>query len=115
VATGALRAEVLAILTTAGVLPFFHAIVAADDVPETKPDPEPYLAAAARMGLMPSECAAIEDSRWGLASARAAGMRTIGITTTTPRDLLAGADLIVEILDEITADVVASLAGGRTA
>ena len=115
VATGALRAEVMEILTTAGVLHLFAGIVTADDVSETKPAPEPYLAAAKRMNVPPSACAAIEDSRWGLASARAAGMRTIGITTTSSRSALADADLIVEHLDEITADVIASLANPRSA
>ena len=115
VATGSLRAEVVEILTTAGVLDLFAGIVAADDVTETKPAPEPYLTAAARMRVPPSDCAAIEDSRWGLASARAAGMRTIGITTTSSRAALADADLIVEGLDEVTADVIASLADRRSA
>ena len=111
VATGSLRAEVHEILGNAGVLHLFAAVVAADDVSATKPDPEPYLAAAKRLGLPPGDCAAIEDSRWGLAAARAAGMRTIGLTTTSPRALLTDAGLIVDTLDEITVDVVASLAG----
>jgi HAD superfamily hydrolase (TIGR01509 family) len=115
IATGALRAEVLEILGTAGVLACFAAVVAADDVSASKPDPEPYLAAAAKLGLRPADCAAIEDSRWGVASARDAGMRTIGITTTSPRALLVDADLVVERVDEITVDVIASLATARSA
>jgi HAD superfamily hydrolase (TIGR01509 family) len=115
IATGAFRAEVLEILGNASVLPFFTAIVAADDVSATKPEPEPYFAAAAKLDVSPADCVAIEDSRWGLASARAAGMRTIAITTTSARALLADADLIVDRLDAITVDVVAALAGTASA
>lgn len=49
-----------------------------DDVRRGKPDPEPYLAACRRFGLAPQEVAAVEDSRAGAISARAAGLYVIG-------------------------------------
>lgn len=53
---------------------FFDFVVTSDDIPETKPRPEPYLAALARAGCAPGETVAIEDSERGLAAARAAGV-----------------------------------------
>jgi HAD superfamily hydrolase (TIGR01509 family) len=57
----------------------FQAVVAGDDVSRGKPHPEPYLAAAALLGLPPGECVAIEDSPSGVASAVAAGMRVLAV------------------------------------
>lgn len=53
---------------------FFDFVVTSDDVPQTKPRPEPYLAALARAGCAPHEAVAVEDSERGLAAARAAGI-----------------------------------------
>ncbi len=109
IASGALHEEIEAILGAAGLLDAFPVIVAADDVSETKPSPEPYLTAAGRLGHDPSTCVAVEDSVPGLAAARAAGMRTIGITTTSPRALLTGADRVIDGLDELSPALVAAL------
>ncbi|HXX67833.1 MAG TPA: HAD family phosphatase [Polyangiaceae bacterium] len=66
----------------------FDVVVGEAEVTRAKPDPEIYLTAAARLGLRPAECIAFEDSLVGVASARAAGMRVVGVTTThTPEDL----------------------------
>jgi beta-phosphoglucomutase-like phosphatase (HAD superfamily) len=65
----------------AAAVPFdaFSLIVAGDEVAEPKPHPEPYLLAAARLGVDPAGCVAIEDSPPGLASAVAAGTRAVGV------------------------------------
>ncbi|MEA3201667.1 MAG: beta-phosphoglucomutase [Thermoplasmata archaeon] len=75
----------------------FDVIVTADDVARTKPDPEPYLAALAKLGLRADECIVVENAPLGVKSGRAAGLRVIGVTTTNPADVLrkAGADRIV--------------------
>ncbi len=57
----------------------FAAVVTGDEVTRGKPDPEPYLTAAARLGLAPADCLAIEDSRPGTASARAAGVPVLAV------------------------------------
>ncbi|SEP08317.1 HAD-IA family hydrolase [Actinacidiphila rubida] len=57
-------------------------LVTADDITRGKPDPEPFLVAAARLGIAPADCLVIEDAPAGLRSARAAGMRSIAVTTT---------------------------------
>jgi mannitol-1-/sugar-/sorbitol-6-phosphatase len=57
-------------------------LVTADDVRRGKPDPEPYLLGAQRVGVDPARCLVVEDAPAGLAAARAAGMPAIGVTTT---------------------------------
>jgi len=68
-------------------------IFSADDVVEGKPAPDLFLHAAARMGVAPSRCAVVEDSRFGVQAARAAGMRSYGYAGgLTPAEWLAGED-----------------------
>jgi sugar-phosphatase len=72
-------------------------VVTADDVRRGKPDPEPYLTAAARLRVPPSDCIVLEDAIAGVAGGAAAGMTVVGVTTTTNADALreAGASLVV--------------------
>ena len=109
VASGALRADIDLMLRGAGIDEHFRFIVAAGDTDRTKPAPDPYLRAAELHGVPPGACVAIEDSHWGLESARAAGLRTIAITHTYPRDTLIAADVVVDSLNELTADFLARL------
>ena len=110
VASGALRADIDLILRGARVGELFAFIVAAGDTERTKPAPDPYLRAAQLHRVPPSACVAIEDSRWGLESARAAGMRTIAVTHTYPRaELLNAADVVVDSLAELTREFIARL------
>ena len=68
------------------------------------------LSAASGLRLVPADCVAVEDSHWGLESARAAGMRTIAITHTYPRESLTGsADAVVSSLAELTREFIARL------
>ena len=66
--------EIELMLRGGGLLDAFRFIVAAGDTERTKPAPDPYLRAAELHGVAPAACVAIEDSHWGLQSARAAGM-----------------------------------------
>jgi len=111
IASGALRHEIAAILERGGLLDAFPVIIGADDVSDTKPSPVPYLEAAARLGVPPAECLAVEDSHVGLDAARAAGMRTVALPTTSPRRRLAGADCILDGLRALTPDIVDHLDG----
>jgi beta-phosphoglucomutase-like phosphatase (HAD superfamily) len=107
IASGALGPEIRRILDRARLTPLFAAIVSAEDTPASKPSPDPYLRAlellSAQTGtpIPAPSCVAVEDSRWGLASARAAGLRTVGITHTYPAAELTGADLVIESLDHL--------------
>ena len=109
IASGSLRAEIQQILASGSFGDAFRVIVGADNVTGGKPGPEPYLKAAELLGIDPATAVAIEDSRWGLESARAAGMRTIGITTSYPESALSMADLVVASLDEISVAVIERL------
>ena len=109
IASGALRADIEVMLAGARAGGTFRFIVAAGDVDAGKPAPDPYLKAAELHGVPPESCVAIEDSHWGLQSAKAAGMRTIAVTHTYARSSLAQADRVVDSLDEITLQLVDSL------
>lgn len=80
-----------------------------EEVGKGKPAPDVYLAVAARLGVIPGRCAAIEDSTNGLRSARAAGMRVIAVPTSTyPPDPeeLGHADVVLDGLAALTEEVV---------
>jgi sugar-phosphatase len=81
VVTSGTRQVASARLAAAG-LPEPPVLITAEDVPAGKPDPAPYRLAATRLGLDPADCLAIEDAPAGLASARAAGCRTLALLTT---------------------------------
>jgi len=109
VASGALRAEIVAVLRRARLDGHFRFIVSAEDTVRSKPAPDPYLRAALLHGLPPASCVAIEDSRWGLESARYAGFLTVGVTHTYPREELHGADVVIATLAEFTSELTAKL------
>jgi mannitol-1-/sugar-/sorbitol-6-phosphatase len=77
-----------------GGLPAPRVLVTADRVRAGKPDPEGYRLAATELGVDPATAVVFEDAPAGIAAAKAAGARVIGITTTHPREELleAGAD-----------------------
>ncbi len=77
IVSGSHRTNVQAALETLGLGGYFDLIVSGDDMKLRKPDPGPFLAAASRLGLRPDECVGIEDSRSGILSVKAAGMRLV--------------------------------------
>ncbi|MBL7261144.1 HAD-IA family hydrolase [Paractinoplanes lichenicola] len=82
-------------------LPVPAVMVTADDVHTGKPDPEPFLLAAERLGVDPKRCLAVEDAPAGIRSARAAGCTVLAVTGTSPAHELTEADLIVDGLDRL--------------
>jgi sugar-phosphatase len=76
-------------------------MICADEIARGKPDPEGYLAAAARLGHAPADCIVIEDAPSGIEAARAAGMRVVAIASTFPPERLTGADAVVERLGDL--------------
>ncbi|MGH9311981.1 MAG: HAD family hydrolase, partial [Vicinamibacterales bacterium] len=103
IASGARREEIARTLAHAKLTSAFRTIVAAGETPRGKPAPDPYACVVERLGVDPSRAAAIEDSRWGLESARAAGLRAVAITHSYPaHELAPHADLVVASLDEIS-------------
>lgn len=107
-ASGALRDEVLLMLDAAGIKHYFDAVVAAEDVTRGKPAPDAYLKALSELNkkhpeknIRAGDCLVVEDSKHGLLSAHAAGMKVVGVTTTYSAEELAGADRVVPVLTAI--------------
>jgi len=87
IATSSSHASVQRTLGPSGILPRFHAVVAAGDYASGKPNPDPFLTAASRLEVAPEHCLALEDSHNGVRAAHAAGMMTVMVP-----DLLAPTD-----------------------
>ena len=102
VCTGSRRDEVEPILDRLGLLDRLTTLVTADDVANTKPDPEPYVLAARRLEVGASDCVAIEDTPTGIVSAKAAGLRVLGVGHTLQTGRLTEADRVVERLAGFT-------------
>ncbi len=105
IASGALSAEIRRVLDREGLTSYFKAIVAAEDAPVSKPAADPYRRALALLSeacgsLQPAECVAVEDSPWGLQSAKAAGLHTVAVAHTYDRAAL-DADAVISSLDEL--------------
>ena len=89
-------------------LPAPAVVVTASDVAQGKPHPDPFLLAAARLGVDPADCLVVEDAPGGLEAARAAGCATLAVSTTT-----AVADLIADAVVGTLGDVRFSVVAGR--
>jgi beta-phosphoglucomutase-like phosphatase (HAD superfamily) len=77
----------------------------------SKPHPEPYLTAAARLGLPVSRCVAIEDSLTGVQSAQAAGVPVLAVEHLVPIPPMPGRTVVRTLQDWTTQDLAALLAG----
>jgi beta-phosphoglucomutase len=106
------------VLARAGLAQSFTVIVSTEDVTACKPDPACYATALARLNeqrraqgktaLAPAACLVIEDAPPGIESARAAGMRTLGVINTVKEPALraAGAEVVTANLADWTTDAV---------
>jgi HAD superfamily hydrolase (TIGR01509 family) len=79
VVSGSPRASVEATLAALGLRDAFQALVCAGDYRRSKPDPEPFLLAASRLGVPPSRCLVFEDTQLGIDAATAAGMASVRV------------------------------------
>jgi HAD superfamily hydrolase (TIGR01509 family) len=79
VVSGSTRESVEKSLEALGILPLFDTLVCAGDYVHGKPSPEPFLLAASRLGVEPSQCLVFEDAEVGIRSATAAGMVSVRI------------------------------------
>jgi len=71
-------------IAEAAGFPAFDVVIAGDEVVNGKPDPEPYLRAAQALGVDPTDCIAVEDSEFGVASAVASGATTLAVPLHLP-------------------------------
>jgi len=100
IATSSSHRAVASHLGASGVIPRFHAIVAKGDYARGKPNPDPFLTAAGRLGVEPRFCLALEDSHNGVRAAAAAGMMTVMVP-----DLLEPTDEMRDLCVRIAADL----------
>jgi len=79
-------------------------LITGSDVSRGKPEPEPYLLAAARLGVEPAECIVVEDAPAGIEAGKRAGMRVIAIAFTYPPEKLqfSSADVLVARLADVS-------------
>jgi mannitol-1-/sugar-/sorbitol-6-phosphatase len=71
-------------------------LITADAVAQGKPDPAPYLAGAALLGLPPEECVVFEDAESGTLAGRAAGCTVIATTFSHEAESLSAAHYLIE-------------------
>jgi beta-phosphoglucomutase len=108
ISSGALRSDVAPILRGLEIEGSFAAIVTADDVRKSKPDPECYAIAFRRLSSKfparltdPGRSFAIEDTPAGIRSAKGAGLAVLAVTNSYAAEDLAGADWIVDSLENV--------------
>jgi beta-phosphoglucomutase len=120
IASGALEPEIVMVLEHAGLRNCFVSIASASDGVRGKPAPDLYLLAIAKLRhrlkgqtdpFNPAQCVAIEDSHWGLESARRAGLWCVAVTHTYPASELGRADLVVDRLSDLTFSNVEEIVG----
>ncbi len=109
ICSGALRKEVTCILNGEGLMKRFGVIVTSDDFTSSKPDPEGFFLTLDRLrqtlqSLAAESCVVLEDSAAGVAAARSAGMRTLGVGRGRAADRLADADVVTCSVADFTAD-----------
>jgi beta-phosphoglucomutase len=117
IASGAMLDDIEVVLKGTGLRERFRTVVGADHTERSKPHPDPYLRAVDVLraqgdldgAASAREVVAIEDSVWGLQSARDAGLRTVAVTTSYPASALEMADLVVPSLDAVTVERLEAL------
>jgi beta-phosphoglucomutase len=114
IASGAIGPEIRRVLTRERLDRLFSAIVAAEDTVNGKPFPDPYIRAVELLReavggtLDPRDCLAVEDSRWGLDSARAAGLRTVAVAQSYDAATLR-ADIVIPTIAGLDLHLFAEL------
>ncbi|MCX5688459.1 MAG: HAD family phosphatase [Planctomycetota bacterium] len=112
ICSGARRREIEHITRALDIESLMKCIISADDVTQSKPNPEPYLRTVAAMGIAAANCVTIEDTDKGVAAAKAAGVRAVAVGHTLPASRLTQADRFFASSADISLELLASLAMG---
>ncbi len=112
IVSGAVRSEIELVLDRIAIASHFSVIVAGDEIPTSKPEPEGYLLAVERLNqnhpelkLKPFECLAIEDTFAGIEAAKRAGIPVVGVANTYPFHMMQRhANWAVDYLSELELD-----------
>jgi len=110
IASSGLRPSIEEILGNHGLRESFRAILGGEDVSKGKPDPEPYLRAAAALGVDPRSCLVFEDSSVGVAAAKAAGAVCVAVRNVLAKmpQQLDAADLVIDGFDSLDLEAIAA-------
>ncbi|HON06686.1 MAG TPA: HAD family phosphatase, partial [Verrucomicrobiota bacterium] len=100
-ASGSEKKVIEAVLALKNMRRFFKAVVSSGDVYKGKPAPDIFILTARLIGVNPSECYVIEDSKPGIKAGLAAGMKVIAITNTYPASELKEANYVVSNYKEL--------------
>jgi beta-phosphoglucomutase len=90
------------VLDNLGIRHYFKAIVSADDVSKSKPDPETFSRGAELMGVQPADCIVFEDAPKGVEAAQRAGMDCVVLTTMHSREEFASYPNIIGFIEDYT-------------
>ncbi len=119
ICSGAVAADIDLMLQGSELKKVFDIIVSADDIEKGKPDPEGFTKALRILNrsrqdpIAADQCLVIEDSHWGLQAARAAGMKSVAVTNTYPKEKLQDyADYVTDKLDSLTIEDVQKICTG---
>ena len=105
--SGAIDADIKIMLAGSAIENSFDVIVSADNVVKGKPEPEGYLLTLERLNAISDspvsakQCVAIEDSRWGIVSAKKAGMHIIAVANSYSAKELKGAEIIIDSIKQL--------------
>lgn len=99
IGTSAPKKNVEFVLDGLDIRSHFSVVVTADDVVNGKPHPETFLKASRLLNIPPEKCLAFEDVSKGVQAARSAGMKSVVITTTHPKNDFESVSGIVKIID----------------
>ncbi len=105
--SGASLADIKIMLAGVAFENSFDVIVSADDITNGKPDPQSYLLTLERLNavsdspISAKQCVVLEDSRWGIISAKKAGMYVIAVTNSYPTEELKEAEMIVDLVRQL--------------
>lgn len=113
IGSSAPRANLDLILRITGIARFFDAQVSSEDTQRGKPDPQVFVLAADRLGVVPARCVVLEDAVAGVQAARAGGMKCVAVRSVGHHSEAslrqAGADLVVDTLEQVSATAIADL------
>ena len=113
IASSSSRSIIDAVVGRLGIASLVRATCTADDETLGKPDPAVYLTAARRLGAEPHECVAVEDSPFGVVSAKRAGMICVAVRTDAVDPAAVGdADVLIDSLLEFTPELLLAVQSG---
>lgn len=100
VATAAITGNVDFVVDNLDIRQYFDAVVSADDVENSKPDPETFLKAAEKLHIKPEDCIVFEDATKGVEAAQNAGMKCFVITTAHPKEDFEQFDNVIAYIED---------------